>query len=72
MNDNPELYLGSKVKDTISGFEGVCTSYSVHISGTVRLCIEASDTHGEFIEHWQHMMFVNIIEQKFITIGFKK
>lgn len=35
-----ELRLGEKYRDAVTGFEGVATSYAVHLNGCVRVVLE--------------------------------
>ena len=46
------IVLGQKVRDKVSGFEGIATGRAVYINGCVRICIEPPvDKDGKYQEH---------------------
>jgi hypothetical protein len=48
----PNINLGDVAKDTISGFEGVVTSYTTWLNGCVRLGLSPQKMHeGKLIEN---------------------
>lgn len=42
-----ELILGAKYRDTISGWEGVCTAIHHYLNGCVRSSLDAVDKEGK-------------------------
>lgn len=46
------IKLGSRVKDTITGFEGVASGRYENLRGTVRFEVEALDKNGKPLTEW--------------------
>ena len=47
------IKLGSKVRDTLTGFEGTATGRTTFLYGCVRICIESTEIQkGEVVENW--------------------
>jgi hypothetical protein len=45
--------FGAKAKDSITGFEGVVTAYSVYMNGCIRYLVEAKSSSGAIAaEQW--------------------
>ncbi len=65
------IKLGSKVRDTISGFEGIATGYLTWMYGCNRVCIEPQALHeGKPIDHlWFDEQRVELIEEKAPTVA---
>ena len=60
------IKLGSKVRDTISGFEGIVTARHEYLNGCVRYSISATslDENGKmFDEAWLDDQQVEVIEE---------
>jgi len=46
-----DIKLGMKVKDIVSGFTGIVTSYTTFLNGCVRLCVDPPmKKNGDFVE----------------------
>lgn len=50
--DETKVQLGSKVKDVITGFEGIATARAEYLHGMPRCLVEAPSRDGKFQEAW--------------------
>ena len=49
------IKLGESYKDSITGFSGIATAYTVHLYGCIRICLESKtkkNEDSESIELW--------------------
>lgn len=47
------IKLGSKVRDILTGFEGIAVARTTFLYGCVRVCIESTEIlKGEVVENW--------------------
>ncbi len=49
------IELGKNYKDSITGFQGIATAYTIHLYGCLRICLESKtkkNEDGESIELW--------------------
>ena len=44
--------MGSKVKDSITGFKGTAIARTEYINGCVSICVETTDKDGKPFEVW--------------------
>jgi hypothetical protein len=60
----PVVTLGSKVRDTITGFEGIATGRGVYLNGCVSVCITRSELtkDGEPKVEWFDEQRVEVVE----------
>lgn len=58
--------LGSRVRDSVTGFEGIATARSVYLYGCVRITISSQKLNmgGEPIEAWFDEQRVEVLEVK--------
>lgn len=56
--------LGSKVRDTITGFEGIATGNSTYLNGCISICITRSELtkDGEPKVEWFDEQRVEVVE----------
>jgi hypothetical protein len=66
ISTEPTLKLGSKVRDTVTGFKGTAIGYVVHLYGCTRICIEPGlDKDGKLQEtSWFDTERVELLEDK--------
>lgn len=55
--------LGSRVRDTISGFEGIATGRTVYLNGCVSVLIEGPMVGKDRPEQWIDEQRLEVIEQ---------
>lgn len=64
------IKLGSRVRDTLTGFEGIATGRTTFLFGCVRVCIESPELEkGETIENWFDEQRVETVKKKPVKIS---
>lgn len=46
------IQLGTKVRDEVTGIEGMATARTTWVYGCERICVERLDKDGSPLEHW--------------------
>lgn len=59
------IELGDKVKDKITGFEGICIQHVTYLNGCDRICVQPQSLHeGKPVEaHYFDIMQLEIVEK---------
>lgn len=63
---DPPFKLGSRVRDTLTGFEGYATAYVIHLYGCARIAIQPDlDKDGKMVDaEWIDIQRVEVVEAK--------
>ena len=64
------IELADRAVDSISGFAGVVTARTEHLSGLTRIQLEGVNESGEPNEWWFDACRIEIVEQAAAVVGF--
>jgi len=64
------IELGDKVKDTITGFQGIAVQKAIHMNGCIRWCIQPPvDKEGKFPDAcWVDEHSIEVLEPQKIKV----
>jgi len=73
-NSEEEMKLGDRMKDRISGFEGIAVAYSCWLNGCERFCLQPpTDKNGKLLEaEWVDVSQLRVVKREAFKIPKQK